>query len=160
MPCATHLSSEVCSASAITPIGIVLAGDPDLLYELTVRFRGVVERASYTGGEADGYFQIGGAPVNDGLNVYSLATSSPWQTYYLNRGTSVVMATVAVDYTVAIQAYGNTLVSLQADPIDGQQLLNLDEADEPVVIPDIPPAPDAYDGQFLQMDVVSVSVVE
>ena len=42
-------------------------------------------------------------------------------------------------------------------PIDGHEIENLDPAGMPIVIPDIAPAPAAYAGQFVQMDVVSVA---
>ena len=39
---------------------------------------------------------------------------------------------------------------------DDLQTINQDDLDDPIVIPGVPPAPAAYDGQFVQMDVVSI----
>jgi hypothetical protein len=47
-------------------------------------------------------------------------------------------------------------LTLQADSLDALQIRNIDENGAPIVVPDVPPAPDAYDGQFVQMDVLSV----
>jgi hypothetical protein len=47
-------------------------------------------------------------------------------------------------------------VSLSADTVDGIEITNLDANGNPIVVPGIPPAPAAYDGQFIQMDVINV----
>jgi hypothetical protein len=47
-------------------------------------------------------------------------------------------------------------VTLTAMPIDGHEIENVDPSGTPIVIPDIAPAPAAYAGQFVQVDVVDV----
>jgi hypothetical protein len=47
-------------------------------------------------------------------------------------------------------------VSLIAMAIDGHQITNVDAGGNPIVVPGIAPAPAAYHGQFIEMDVVSV----
>jgi hypothetical protein len=39
------------------------------------------------------------------------------------------------------------------------EIKNLDAQGTPAVVPGVPPAPAAFDGQFIQMDVVSVERV-
>jgi hypothetical protein len=41
--------------------------------------------------------------------------------------------------------------------VDGFQLANRDAAGNPIVIAGVPPAPTAFDGQFIQMEVLSVT---
>ena len=41
-------------------------------------------------------------------------------------------------------------------PLDALQIQNVDADGAPIVPSGVPPAPDAYDGQFIQMDVVAV----
>jgi hypothetical protein len=48
---------------------------------------------------------------------------------------------------------------LSVDPVDALEAPNVDQQNKPIVIPVIPPAPIAFDGQFLQLDVESVKTV-
>jgi hypothetical protein len=47
-------------------------------------------------------------------------------------------------------------VTLAADTVNGSEITNRDANGNPIVVPEIPPAPTAYDGQFIQMDVTNV----
>jgi len=94
-------------------------GSSGTIYDVVLRFRGVIEQRTYEGGTQEGSWYVGGsAPsMSDTYNIYSLNISSPPQQYYLNAGTSGLTYCSGVDYTES----------------------------------------DAYDGQFLQMDVISVT---
>ena len=55
-------------------------------YQVTLRFRGVVEPMMYKGGKQVGeYFYIGGEKNNGTYNVYQINVSSPPSHYFLNR---------------------------------------------------------------------------
>lgn len=145
-------------------VNSTLTGNPSELYSITLRFRGVVEEKTYTGGSNDGAFwQIGGTPASDSWNVYRLTISNPSQTYYLNRGTSGQFLCYAIDYEKTLSMYGNATLSLLADPVDvGNQEIYNSSTDArslitPISIPGITVPTQPYDGQFIRMDVISVA---
>ena len=132
-------------------------------YSVTLRLRGVVETKTYSGGTTAGSpFQIGGTPAPDVVNTYGMSISSPAQTYYINGNRSRQASTVvALDDTVTIPIDAGAQVVLFGNDLDCLQLRNcIDPAAAsctPYVIADIPPAPNAFDGQFAQIDVLSVA---
>jgi hypothetical protein len=65
LPCAASTSANVCSVAGFTTKTTTMGGVPGALYALQLRFRGVVEQKTYTGGQADGYWYIGGASNGD-----------------------------------------------------------------------------------------------
>jgi hypothetical protein len=144
------------------PNSTVLAingGDPNVTYNVTLRFRGVIEQKTYIGGTNNGaFFQTGGAPAADGYNVYRLTISNPAQTYYLNRGTSGQFVVYGVDYQVTVPIAGGATVTLFADAVDNQEVWNSSTnppTQTPISIPGITSPAQPFNGQFLQMDVVS-----
>jgi hypothetical protein len=147
-------------ACGTTPKAIVAAtlrGSQDQHYLVELRFRGVVEEKSYTGGSNDGaHWQIGGAPERDPYNVYSLRISDPPQMFYLNRGRSFRSECLQIDYTKSIEMRGGTSVELIAESIDNQEIVNRDSDGRAIVVSGVPPDPKVFDGQFIQMDVLSV----
>jgi len=150
-----------CNCVDPAPVSTIIRGTAGISYDVTLRFRGVIEQQVYVGGTNDGAFwQIGGAPFNDGHNVYRLQVSSPAQTFYLNRGVSSNSTRCwPVDYTKTLRLAAGATVTLTAQVIDGAEITNNDGANAPLVIHDVPPAPEAYNGQFIQMDVVDVARV-
>jgi len=119
----------------------------------------VVERKAYAGGAADGPWYVGGSPASNAYNIYSLTTSAPAQTYYVNAGPQAEVC-VAIDFVRTVRVNGGARVQLNASTgNDAAQLTNRDAAGQAIVVPGIAPAPSAYDGQFVQMDVVSVTPV-
>jgi hypothetical protein len=162
IPC-VQIGPTACTCVDPPSVSSRLSGTPGSMYDVTLRFRGVVEEKTYTGGTNDGaWWQIGGVAPNDGYNIYRLDFSSPAQTFYLNRGTSAISRAWAIDYTKTIRAAAGAVVSLSAHAGDGLEILNRDSADSsgsPIVVPGVPPAPEAFNGQFVQMDVVEVVLV-
>jgi hypothetical protein len=134
-------------------------GDPTVTYNLTFRFRGVVEQKTYNGGTNDGaFFQIGGAPAGDGYNVYKLTISSPAQTYYLNRGTSGQTLCYPIDYQKTLPVNGGATVTLFADSVDNNEVWNSSTnppVQTPISVPGITSPTQPFNGQFVQMDVLS-----
>src|SRR3954471_11721432 len=66
-------------------------GKPGVMYQVTLRVRGVVEPKNFTGGEVQfEHFQSGGEPVKNDYNFYSLAVSNPAATYTVNRSAEKV----------------------------------------------------------------------
>jgi len=157
IPCGADLGGMVCAADNAVDQVATITGTASDHFTVALRFRGVVETKAYTGGTVDGYFNTGGTDNGDSFNVYSLKVSSPAQTYFVNMGVSNIYHCFPLDYMESIPMDGGATVTLGAMPIDGHEIENLDPAGMPIVIPDIAPAPAAYAGQFVQMDVVSVA---
>jgi hypothetical protein len=159
LPCAAGVNSTVCTTSAGAEDEVTLGGDPATLYALTLRIRGVIETKGYDGGTTDGFFNIGGTPSPDAWNIYSLRIESPDQTYYLNAGESDLLYCWEVDYTQTVEAYGGSTISLHASSEEGTEIVNTDAFGNPIRVEGVYPDPAAYDGQFLQVDVGSVTVL-
>src|SRR5690242_10112293 len=88
IPCGADLGGNVCAATDAPDQTAMVTGTAGTHYSVALRFRGVVETKAYTGGTNDNYFNTGGADNGDSFNVYSLAVSSPMQTYFVNAGAS------------------------------------------------------------------------
>lgn len=147
---------------------VVFSGEAGKIYNVTLRWRGVVEPRKYLGGQSDGtHFRVGGTPDPDGSTnlfaVYSVEVSKPPMTYYLNDDTQTGHYVFPIDHTKTIEIEGGASVHLldvdQVPPCYAAR--NCDPAlpvCTPFIIAGIAPAPAAFDGQFIQMDVVSVTL--
>jgi hypothetical protein len=151
-------SGVVCACENEKVVSSNFGGTAGKLYQATLRFRGVVETKAYDGGSNDGaFFQIGGTPVVDNWNVYRLAVAVPKQAYYLNRGTTGLGLAWGIDYEAVVPIEGGSALTLDSEAFDKAEIINVDGQNRPIVVPGIPPAPAPYDGQFIQVDVVSVN---
>jgi len=162
IPCMARTQPELCrTQTAPITVSALLSGAPGASYDIALRFRGVVEPKTYTGGTRDGSWQMGGTPAGDTANIYRLQVSDPAQTYYVNAGMtrpSNMLFCEALDFMKTVRARAGAMVTLTAEPLDALQIVNRDQSGTPIVVPGIRPAPAAFDGQFVQMDVVSVAV--
>ena len=159
MPCVPS-TGNTCRAAVQKPSQTAtLGGDPNVMYEVTLRFRGVVEYQSYTGGQKDGLWYVGGRSNQGSYNIYKLETTSPSQTFYLNADRASLGRCFPIDYTRTIKVKGSSKVMLSADAQDGVLISNHDGKGNPIIIPGVPPAPTKYDGQFIQMDVIKVKAL-
>lgn len=132
-------------------------GEKGKRYEVTLRFRGVVEPMMYKNGKKDGdYFYIGGEPDNGTYNVYKLKISSPPSHYFLNRQDKVGHLTFVIDYTKTIEIDAGAKLTFHGDGQNGQLISNYDK----LVVPDVAPAPKPFNGQFVQVNVVKVAEVK
>lgn len=159
LPCGTDTSATVCEAAAFPTVTATMGGDAATTYQVALRFRGVVEQKTYEGGTAYDYFYVGGLPPTDGYNVYQMHVTNPEGDYYLNAGTSGIERSWLIDYEQTIPINGGATVTLTADAQDGAEIKNVDGDGAPIVVPEIAPAPAAYNGQFVQMDVVGISTL-
>jgi hypothetical protein len=141
---------------------VTFGGDAGVVYDVQIRIRGLVEPKDFTGGKVqENHFQIGGTPGTNDYNIYAVEVGDPAQIYTLNRNEmGIGHYTFIVDYTVTIPiAAGAEVVMSMVDPND-IAIANPGGASgstDPYVVPDIPPFPEPFYGQFLQMDVLSVS---
>jgi hypothetical protein len=133
-------------------------GKPGVLYEVTLRFRGISEPKNYQGGRAIGeHFYVGGEEVRDNYNIYALEVADPPQKYYVTRDERKTgHFTFTLDYMATVQIRGGAQVTLGTYDHNDESIAN----GEHHVVPGIPPAPAPYAGHFIQMDVVSVKPVD
>jgi len=128
-------------------------GEKGKRYQVTLRFRGVVEPMMYKGGKQVGeYFYIGGEKNNGTYNVYQISVSSPQSHYFLNRQDKVGHQIFTIDYTQTIEIDGGATVTFHGDGQNGRLITNFKK----LVVPDIAPAPKPFNGQFIQVDVIDV----
>ncbi|HRH95719.1 MAG TPA: hypothetical protein PLB55_07270 [Prosthecobacter sp.] len=132
-------------------------GEPGKRYKVTLRVRGVVEPMMYKNGQQVGErFYIGGVPNNKTYNIYQLTVSSPAQHFFFNRDDKVGHRIFTLDYTTTIEIDGGATLTLHGDGQNGHMITNFSK----LVVPDVAPAPQPYNGQFIQLNVVSVEEVK
>ncbi len=134
---------------------VSFGGEKGKSYDVTLRFRGVVEPMMYKDGKMDGdYFYIGGAPNNGTYNIYKIEIASPKSHYFLNRQDKVGHQIFTIDYTKTIRIDGGSAITLSGDGQNGRLISNFKK----LTVPEI--APEPFNGQFVQMDVVKVEEVK
>jgi hypothetical protein len=132
-------------------------GEPGTRYKVTLRLRGVVEPMMYKNGQQDGdYFYIGGEPNNATYNIYQLTVSSPESHFFFNRQDTIGHRIFTIDYTKTIEIEGGATLTFHGDGQNGRMITNFSK----LVVPEIPPAPAPYNGQFIQLNVLDVVKVK
>ncbi len=157
LPCVTAHVGDGCTSGPKVSRSLQLGGDPRVTYDVQLRFRGVVEWVTVDGGVGTGAFRVGGQAEQTGYNIYSLEVEQPPSLSFLNAGGSGPRRTFPLDETHTLPMRGGTQVTIIGDPVDGAEIINRDGDGGVNVIAGIPPAPLSFDGQFLQVDVVSVT---
>ena len=157
LPCTGPHYSVSCPSEPTVTVNSVLGGAVGVTYDVTLHFRGVVERKNYLGGCSDGaYWQSGGTDNGDIGNVYALHVSNPPQDYFLNVGIGPQNVPVAIDYVKTVRIDAGATVTLFAASKDAAELFNSDASSTPISIPGTSVA-QPFDGQFIQMDVEAVT---
>jgi hypothetical protein len=132
---------------------IDFGGAPGKHYKVTLRFRGVVEPMKYKAGEQDGeYFYQGGEPNDPTYNIYEFTVSSPSHHYYLNRQDNTGHKIFTIDYQQTIEIDGGAKITIHGDGQNGLLISNFLK----LTVPDVPPFPKPFNGQFVQVNVVDV----
>jgi hypothetical protein len=165
-----------------------LGGDPGTFYDVTLRFRGIVEANQYEGGTSDhnGFYTGGQVSNANGLdggeqyNQYLLEVASPQAIYHLNNvdqdqrdtyrqglanSSGVHHFGFILDYRATIRVEGGTTVSLYALDNDCLFGRNCEPPSDDFghcdfqTFPDLPDIQQPFDGNFIWIDVEDVSVV-
>lgn len=154
LPCMVDLG-DTCTSDMSALDSAVLVGEPGVIYAVELRIRGVLESKAYQNGMDDGSWYVGGDPVPDGgWNQTALEVSDPPQLFRYNNGLAGVWEPFAVDVTRIIHITAGATVTIAVDTENGIIIDN----DDGVVVPDVEPAPEVYDGQFAQVDVLSIEL--
>ena len=162
LPCSNNLGNRNCNCATGPQIEtVVLAGKATERWVVTVRIRGIMEAITYTGGIAglQGWY-LGGAKGDTANNYYRMVVSSPAATYWINRGTPTGQRSFVYDYMASLAVDGNATIMFESNGQDGLQWGNYDAAGAPQTIANVPTNPSPYDGQFAQLDVVSVALAQ
>ena len=61
-----------------------------------------------------------------------------------------------MDYTATIEIEGGATLTLHGNGQNGRMITNFDK----LVVPDVPPAPKPFNGQFIQLNVTDVAEVK
>lgn len=161
LPCGAYVQADICEAESRVVTRAEVEGQPGARYRVTARIRGVVEEASYLGGQAGpGLLQIGGYPAPSDWNTYELNITDPPAHFFLNRGVSGNFYCTVADYELTFIAAAGATVTLTSSAHDDQQIPNLGRDGLPLRVAGVPPYPEAFDGQFLQMDVIRIDVID
>ncbi|MES1179075.1 MAG: LamG-like jellyroll fold domain-containing protein [Myxococcales bacterium] len=156
LPCTGPHVNISCASDPTVTVESTLGGAAGVTYDVTLHFRGVVERKNYLGGCSDGNFwQSGGGDNGDIGNVYELRVSSPPQDYFLNVGSGPQDNPVAIDYVKTVRIDAGATVTLFAASKDAAELFNHDASSTPISVQGTSVA-QPFDGQFIQMDVEAV----
>jgi hypothetical protein len=135
-----------------------LAGEPNVVYDVRLHVRGNTEPNTYVKGKLDpnGRFYVGGETSAPGYSAYMLTVADPQEVYFFNYNPTTSHMHFLIDYEVTIPMRGGTTLTFQVNGgksvPDGHDASNR----ERLVVPGIEPAPDPYNGQLVQFDVVSV----
>lgn len=168
LPCVTNDPNApelVCFTTGDVSRAATMQGPPGATFAVQVRVRGVVETRQYFGGTMVAPFVVRGAEAMpstaDAWNVYRLEVSDPLERWYLNASVSGEYVCRLVDSTFTIRVRPGAQVRLFASPVDGRlsQITNRNEQGMAIVVPGVAPAPQPFNGQFLQLDVISVTRV-
>ncbi len=152
LACGTDLG-DTCTSDTSATDSAVLVAEPGL-YDVELRIRGVLEQKAYIGGVEDGVWYSGGDPLPDaGWNSTELTISDPAQVYRYNNGPSSVWEVVEVDITRSVKMTAGATITIS---VSNDNALMIDN-DAGIVVDDIEPAPQAFDGQFAQLDAVSIT---
>jgi hypothetical protein len=148
---------------------VIFGGQPGTTYDVTVRVRGVVEPKDYQGGtQGPGGFYSGGIPgTQNNYNVYLIRVSSPAQDYFLNSiGEQLAHNSYQMDYEATLAIEGGATLRFVASDSNCLAIANCAEPQDESVCNahtiaslelDHPEIAQPYDGQFIVIDVVSVS---
>jgi hypothetical protein len=156
LPCTGTGDDSSCPTNANATVSTTLGGNSGITYDVSLRFRGVVEQKTYLGGCGDGSTWLGEAADNgDTYNVYRLSISSPAQTFFLNVGTSNIPHTVSLSFDKTVRINAGASITLYADSKDDTEIKNIGDDGSPIFLTGTS-VPQPYDGQYIQMDVLSV----
>jgi hypothetical protein len=149
-----------CYTAYVDEESTTIDGDAGMTYDVTIRLRGVVEQKTYTDyTSSDGMWIEGGTPDGGSFNIFRLHVSSPDKTYYLNSGASGYDECFLIDIQRTIVMDNGAVLTLLADSGgDNLGTRNMDGDEEPIVVTGVAPYPSAFNGQFVQIDVIAIGV--
>ncbi len=139
-----------------------MGGDPGVLYEVTLRIRGLFEPTTIRGGQAPladhPYFVVGGVVDALDWSHWHIETEKPAQTYWLNHYPSTSHTIYREDFEATIVVAGGSRVTVRVIDGNDRQIDNAGEGlpDRRQMIDGV--TTEVLDGQMLRLDVIRVQV--
>jgi len=149
-----------CYTTDVDEESTTIDGEAGTTYDVTIRLRGVVEQKTYADyTSSEGKWIEGGTPDGGTFNIFRLQVSSPDKTYYMNSGASGFDECFLLDIQKIIVMDDGAVLTLLADAGgDNLGTINMDGDDEPIIVTGVSPYTYAFNGQFVQIDVVDIRV--
>lgn len=142
-------------------IPITIGGDAAVIYEVTLRIRGIMEPKAYPtctpvtmapGGDSFITICAGSTAGTETYNTWQLTVANPPATFFLNYNKKFLGHVVSlIDANLSIKVRGGSQVEFTVDDVNGGQIRNCS-----LVVPDLAPAPAPFDGNFVHFDVIDV----
>jgi hypothetical protein len=150
---------DTCLHDRLHEHSFTFGGKPGIVYEVTLRIRGIFEPTTISGGNtpdpAHPYFKVGGTVSTLDWSQWGIEVSEPKQTYWLNHYSSVGHTIYNEDFEATlVVAAGTKVVIRVADGNDRQIDNGKFGPDRQQIIPGIVDHP--LPGQMLRIDVVRV----
>jgi len=162
LPCVSPAGVNSCTVAGDQTASATVEGSVGTVYDVRLRIRGVVEPKTYPGAcrlstdsPPSDSWAVGGVAGDDMHNVYQLSISSPPQTYDLNESPPTGAGTMAIDFEQTVHVAGGAMITLTAQSEDRFQFGNFGANGAPLTVPGTL-VPQPYDGQFVQVDLMSV----
>jgi hypothetical protein len=128
-------------------------GEPGVVYDVTLRARGVVSQIFVVGGETEGHFNVGGQPMpTNPFHPVRLDVSDPPGTYFFNAGPDQAEYTVPIDEMHVVPIAAGAQLTLGHYDTSNCSPRNADPGGMPVALPDIEDPAQPYDGQFFRVE--------
>jgi hypothetical protein len=137
-------------------------GKPGVVYDVTLRIRGIFEPTTIADGEAPladhPYYKVGGTIRAREWSAWHIDVSEPKLTYWLNHYPRVGHTIYAEDFEATIPVAGGAAVVVRVVDGNDRQIDNNEPgpADRMRIIKGVTDKP--LDGQMLRIDVVKVAV--
>jgi len=150
----------LCASDPKSEKAATLRGTAGTTYRLVLRFRGIVELKGYGTGGGSPPFQIGGTDSGGVYSTYALNVSDPRETYFLNAGADGQQFSETVDFTGTVTAKAMATATLIGTAgSDMYSIKNVDSNGDPNPTPTgVEVSATPFPGQFMQVDVVSVTI--
>lgn len=139
-------------------------GEPDTVYEVKVRVRGLMEPTTISGGETPlvdhPYFKVGGTVQAADYSQWHIEVSDPEETYWLNHYPSTSHTIYNEDFEATIPVRGGATFTLRVVDGNDRQIDNGASAgpDRMQVIDGV--TDEVLDGQAVHLDVIEVKELE
>ena len=147
-----------CEMADVATDSATFQGEEGVVYDVTLRFRGVASQVFIVGGETDGHFNVGGEPMPvNPFHPVRLDVTDPPARYYLNAGPDQAEYCVAIDYERTVPIAAGAEITLGHYDTSSCSPINVDPKGMPVSLEGVEDPPQPYDGQFFRVDFVAAA---
>ena len=151
---------DTCIHDRLHEKSFTFGGTGDLVYDVTLRIRGIFEPSTITGGETPypdhPYFKVGGTVGTRDWSCWHIEVSAPKQTYWLNHYPKVSHTIYQEDFEATIAVAAGATVTIRVVDGNDRQIDNGKTGpDRRRVIAGVVDAP--LSGQMVRLDAIRVA---